>query len=480
MGMSFRDLREFLARLEDVGELVRIESEVEPKYDLAGFCHRMLEKRGPALYFENVSGSAIPVVAELFATRSRFAEALQTTVADVHTEWVKRLSQPRKPRMVERKEAPCKEVILRDADVDLSLLPVPTWNELDGGPYISFALTITRDAATGQRNVGVYRIQVHEKNVGGIMAAPYRHIMQHRRGTNGPLAVAVVIGADPATIIAGAAPFPYGIDEMEMAGGLGGQAIPMVPCESVPLEVPAESEIVLEGIIPEDELRDEGPYGEFTGYYGNRAPRPIIRFECMTMRRNPVFLATHHGMPPQDAHMLQSIPAEAEILRTVPLHGIRDVVLTEAGCGSFHAVASVEKEVEGYGKMAGLAILGSWAGRYIKQLTVVGADIDPKNRDMVEWAVATRVQPHRDIEIMNNLIGVILDPSLPESERASGHSRTSKVILDATGYGEGSPAPMPCRPPDETLRKVDAVWEKVIPVDKSGLRLTSSNKSGET
>jgi UbiD family decarboxylase len=148
---------------------------------------------------------------------------------------------------------------------------------------------------------------------------------------------------------------------------------------------------------------------------------------------------------------MQSIPAEAEIRRMVPLSGLRDINITESGCGAFTAVVSVDKLCEGYGKMFGLAVLGTWGGRYIKQLTVVDSSIDPRDPDMVAWAVATRVQPHRDIEILNGLVGIILDPSLPEFEKRSGHSRTSKMVIDATGYGDEGFVPELCMPPADAM-----------------------------
>jgi 4-hydroxy-3-polyprenylbenzoate decarboxylase len=180
------------------------------------------------------------------------------------------------------------------------------------------------------------------------------------------------------------------------------------------------------------------------------------------MRRDPILLAAYQGRPPQDSTLMQSIPAEAEIRRVLPLSGLRDIYITESGCGAFHAVVSVDKLCDGYGKMFGLSVLGTWGGRYIKQLTVVDSSIDPRNADLVAWAVATRVQPDRDIEILSGLVGIILDPSLPDSEKRSGRSRTSKMIIDATGYAEDLEPPRLCSPPAHAMEWAAKIADDIL------------------
>jgi UbiD family decarboxylase len=448
--MSIGTLRGFLDHLASSGQLIDVTGPADPLFEVAALSRVMLDRRGPALRFLDVKGHTAPVVTNLFATRDRFAAALGVTPAELHDTWSERVRQPLSTETVST--GPCKEIILKGDDVDLGLLPTPTWNELDGGPYISLPVQISRDPDTGTRNAATYRVQVHGRNRLGMLFGPYRHLAVQRAKRPGePFPIAITLGLPPTAHIAAAAPLPYGSDELAVAGALRQEPLQMVACETVPLEVPADAEVVLEGYILPDELQEEGPYGEFTGFYGDRAPRPVVEITCMTMRRDALHLSAYQGRPPQDSTLMQSIPAEAEIRRMVPLSGLRDINITESGCGAFTAVVSVDKLCEGYGKMFGLAVLGTWGGRYIKQLTVVDSSIDPRDPDMVAWAVATRVQPHRDIEILNGLVGIILDPSLPEFEKRSGHSRTSKMVIDATGYGDEGFVPELCMPPADAM-----------------------------
>jgi UbiD family decarboxylase len=459
--MTSPSLRGFLDDLASTGQLIDVTQEVDPLFEIAALSRVMLDRRGPALRFTNVKGHTMPVVTNLFAKRDRFAATMGVAESELHETWSERVANPLEPVTVST--GPCKEVILKGDEVDLGMLPTPTWNELDGGPYISLPVQISRDPDTGTRNAATYRIQVHDRNKLGMLFGPYRHLAVQRAKRPGePFPIAIALGVAPTAHIAAASPLPYGADELAVAGALRQQPLEMVACETVPLEVPADAEIVLEGYILPDELMDEGPYGEFTGFYGDRAPRPVVEVTCMTMRKDALFLSAYQGRPPQDSTLMQSIPAEAEIRRVMPLAGLRDIHITESGCGAFTAVASVDKLCEGYGKMVGLSILGTWGGRYIKQLTVVDSTIDPRNEDLVAWAVATRVQPHRDIEILTGLVGIILDPSLPDFEKSSGHSRTSKMVIDATGYAEAAPRPELCMPTPESMVWAHELAERLL------------------
>ena len=183
-------------------------------------------------------------------------------------------------------------------DVDLSRLPIPIWNELDGGPYITFPCHISRDPETGIRNAAMYRAQVFDRNTVGILAAPYRHINIQGRKQKGPFPVAIALGLDPAIHIASVSAFPFGVDEIAMAGALRQEAVSLVKCETIPLEVPATAEIVLEGELLYDETREEGLFGEFTGYYGIKVERPTIKIKAMTFRNDPIYLGSYEGKPP--------------------------------------------------------------------------------------------------------------------------------------------------------------------------------------
>src|SRR3990167_6442242 len=462
--MPYADLREFLHQLEKEGELGHVKRPVDLHYETGAVSRKALDLRGPALSFDNIRGHKIPLVVNLFATRRRYALGLDTTPEELHRHWIERTKEPIEPVIV--KDGRCKENAFIGKDVDLTKFPIPIWNELDGGPYITLPCHITKHPVTGARNASMYRAQVHDRATIGILAAPYRHIVLHRtealkRGE--PLPVAIALGVDPAITVASAAGFPYGVDELTMAGALRDEPIELVRCETIPLEVPASAEIVLEGEIDPKELREEGLFGEFTGYYGIKHPRPVIKIKAITHRNNPIYAASYEGLPPHDTALLQGLPIETEILRLCPLPGIQKVHVTEGGGGAFNCVISIKKQFEGFAKMIAMAALGTWGARYVKTLIIVDDDVDPFDWTQVEWALATRVQPHRDVEIIRDVVGCILDPSLSLQERRTGHSRTSKMIIDATKY-DAAEFEIPCRPKQDTMEKINREWvEYAIP-----------------
>jgi 2,5-furandicarboxylate decarboxylase 1 len=360
------------------------------------------------------------------------------------------------------RDAPCQEVVLIGDDADVTALPAPIWNALDGGPYLTLSCHITRDPSTGVRNVGVYRNQVHDARTLGLLAGPYTHIMlQRRKAPDEPFPVALAMGVDPRIVQTASSPLPFGTDELAVAGALRGAPIELVPCKTIPLEVPADAELVIEGEVRPavGERREEGPFGEFTGTYGGpRLPRMTIHVKAITHRRDPILHLAYQGAPPHETDVLTAAGKEAEVVRTVPLPGIKAVHITEGGCGVLHVVVSVEKLYEGYGKMVGMAVLSCPSGRHFKQVTVVDDDVDPFDSLAVEWAIATRVQAARDIEILREVTGIFLDPSLPPAEQA-GPARTSKMIIDATRYDAQNYPPV-CLPSVDAMAKVQREWER--------------------
>lgn len=471
--MSYRDLREFLARLEAEGELARVKARVGLEYEVGAVCRKVLDARGPALLFERPGDSAFPLATDLLATRRRVALALETEPSKLISEWIKRTAQPLRPTIVST--GPCKENILKGDEVDLFRFPIPVWNAMDGGPFITLGIHISRDPETGEYNAAVYRNHVHDHRTMGILAAPYRHISQQRakalaRGE--PFPVAVVIGVDPSVVLAAVSTLPLGTDELSLAGALRGDPLELVLCETIPLYVPAHAEIVLEGEIPPETIHDEGPFGEFTGYYGVEGWRPVIQIKAITHRHGAIHRASYEGKPPQETNVLAAVCGEGEIVRNVSLPGIQALHVTEGGCGAFNAVVSVQKRFEGYGKMVGMAVMGTWAGWAVKNLIVVDEDIDPYNWTEVEWALATRVQPHRDVEIIKESTGVSLDPSLPLDDRLSGRPLTSKMIIDATRH-DAKEFEVVCGPHKEAAEKVAREWAKYgvsLPYERSDCR----------
>jgi len=461
--MAYVDLRDFLRRLEKEGELARVQVEVEKDHEIAAICRKVNDAGGPALLFEKIKGYSVPLACNLVGTKKRFAMSLEMAEEELAEEWLKRTSAPPlEPVLVA--QGACQERVLQGKEVDLlKSFPIPIWNELDGGPYITSPIVTSRDPETGKRNAAMYRLQVHDRNRVGILMAPYRHTEIHRGKASSMegkgLPVAIAIGTDPAVALAAVAPLPWGVDEMAVAGSLRGKPVELVNCKTVELEVPADAEIVLEGEILFGERQEEGLYGDFTGYYGGKAMRPVIEIKAITHREQPIYQALYNGRPPTEEQILRGLPIEIDIARQCPLPGIKKVNLTIGGCGAFNCVVSIKQQYEGYGKMIALAVLGTWGARFVKTLIVVNDDIDPYDWTQVEWALATRVQPHRDVEIITNVVGCILDPSLPLHERQTGHLRTSKMIIDATRY-DADEFEIPCRPRQDVMEKVLREWQK--------------------
>lgn len=461
------DLRSYLALLEAEGELARVRVPVSLNQEVGAICLRNLRNGGPGLLFERPGSSDIPLAVDLLASRRRYGLALGVEPGELAAEWNRRASHPLPPIIVEK--GACQENVRLGDSVDLTQLPVPIWNEHDGGPYLTLSCHITKDPVTGVRNVGLYRNQLHDRDTLGILAGQYTHLgLQQRKAPGRPFPVAIVIGADPAVLMTAPSPIPFGSDELAVAGALRGKALELVPCRTIPLEVPTSAEIVIEGEILPDTLLEEGPFGEFTGYYGGlRMPRPVIRVKAITHRDNPILQATYEGRQPNESGFLTAVPREAELMRQIALPGVKKVHVTVPAGGSLHAVISVEKSYEGFGKYVGLAALGTQPGRYLKQVIVVDADVDPFDPVAVEWAIATRVQAHRNVEILKEVTGIFLDPSLPREEQV-GPARTSKMIIDATRYDAKSFPPV-CLPASEAMEKVEREWERY------GIRLGSKN-----
>lgn len=348
-------------------------------------------------------------------------------------------------------------------EVNLLQFPIPIWNEKDGGPFITAASVLAKDPDTGARNAGRYRVHVHDEKSTGIYAAAVRQITQwckkvHARGQSLP--VAIVLGPDPAVSLAAIVAFPPGVDELAMAGAIRGEPVDVVPCETVPLEVPATSEIVIEGEIRPGDLKPEGPFGEFPGYYGEVLDRPVIRVKAITHRNAPIFEASCEGKPPSGSSTTQLVPHEAEIMGRVTALGLKKIKFC-VGSAMFMAIAALDKQYAGHERAIAMAILSTPSGRFIKTLILVDDDIDPENWTQVEWALGTRFQPRQDVVILDDLPGIFLDPSLlpEEKELWPLGGRTSKIILDATKPIH-RPYAEECLPKRDVMRMVEANWEK--------------------
>jgi UbiD family decarboxylase len=460
--MPHEDVRHFLRALEERGDLTRVSANVDLHLEVGAICRKALDRRGPALWFEQPGAKPFPLVTGTLATRERIALALDTTPDQLQGHWLERGQARFKPATVQAAEAPCKERIRLGDDVDLSEIPVPQWNELDGGPFITLAACFSQDPGTGARNVGIYRAQVHSRDTVGLQGPAYRHVFLHARSAleaGEPFPVALVMGLDPVIALAAAAGLPAGEDELELAAALRQGPVETVPCETIPIEVPARAEFVLEGELLPGVQEEEGPFGDVTGYYSVRRPQPVVRVKAITHRSDAIHVAAYTGRPPSENALIVAVQNEGEVLRTVPLPGIRRINVSEGGCGGFNCIVSIEKAFEGQGRMIGLAILGTWAARPIKNLIVVDDDVDPFDWNQVEWALATRFQPARDMEVLTGINGHGLDPSIDVSERRKGTALTSKVIIDATRFNAAG-YEKECGPGDAMTRKVEENWDK--------------------
>ena len=452
--MAFRDLREFLKFLETQGELLTIDKQVDPHLEIGAVGY--LTRLDKAVLFTKVKGSDKSVAMNVLGTRKRIALALGTTEEGLTEKLSDGIANPIQPKLVS--DGPCKENILTGKKVDLNIFPIPQWNEKDGGRFIDFSNVITKDIETGVQNAGMYRIHVQGKNKTSIYVADRQHIGRHykqaKEAGKKTLEMAVVFGLEPVTNLMGPCPTEYGLNELELAGGLRGEPVEVVKCETVDLVVPATSEIVLEGKIPIGVHETEGPFGEFTGYYSGTYEHPIFKISAITHRNNPIFQGTYLGRPPTEGHIVGETIMEAltyiEAKKKLP--ELRGVHIME-GTGWIIFAASIKKEYEGQIQRVANVIWSTQVGDYGKILIVVDDDINPYNIYDVIWALATRYQPEFDTYITPRVAGYGIDPSERITsargiETGGTSSLTSRVVIDATVPFERPIMGEPVEPPD--------------------------------
>ena len=302
--MAYRDLREFIKKLEEEGELRRVKKEVNWDIEIGTIMTKIFGMNGPAILFENVRGSNFPLLSGAMFTDKRYALGIQASSSDKRTLIKKVLEaakNPVAPIMV--KDGVCKEYIDKGDNIDLYKFPTPRWQDLDGGRFIgTLGVVITRDPETGIRNMGIYRQQIHGKNKTGILhTQQVGQMFEKYKAMNKPMPIATAIGVDPGVLVAACCQLAYGQDELEVAGALRGAPVELVKCETVDLEVPANAEIVLEGEITPDENRweIEGPFGEYPGYYATvTMKRPVINLTAVTYRDKPILHFKGFKFPP--------------------------------------------------------------------------------------------------------------------------------------------------------------------------------------
>jgi len=457
--MPYASLRDFMDRLEKTGRLVRVKAPVSPNLEMTEIQTRLLAEKGPAVLFENVVGSDVPVLVNLFGTVERVAWGMDREPHQLRAvgETLAFLRQPEppggwrealdmlpmlrtvmamKPKTVG--SAPCQEVVLTGDDIDLGKLPIQTCWPGEPAPLITWPLIVTQGPdPKGDKqdsfNLGIYRLQVTGRNTTLMRWLKHRGGAQHHQrwkgaGKREPLPVAAVIGADPGTILAAVTPVPDTLSEYQFAGLLRGKKVELVDCKTVPLKVPAEAEIVLEGHVSLDDYGDEGPYGDHTGYYNSVERFPVFTISAITMRKKPIYLSTFTGRPPDEPSVLGEALNEVFIpLFQQQFPEIVDFWLPPEGCSYRIAVVSMKKAYAGHAKRV---MMGVWSYlrqfMYTKWVIVVDADIDARNWKDVMWALSTRMDPARDITVIENTPIDYLDFASPVSGLGS------KIGLDAT------------------------------------------------
>ena len=506
--MSYRSLRDFITMLEEAGDLVRVAQPVSTVLEMTEIQTRLLASDGPAVIFERPlmpdgTVSPLPVLVNLCGAVRRVAMGVTMGVGETGAvsgpnglskdarslravgETLAFLRQPEPPAglkdalellplaktVLSMKPstrafggAPCQEVVMTGENINLDSLPIQTCWPGEPAPLITWPLVVTKgpsDAREDGFNLGIYRMQKLAPNKAIMRWLHHRGgAQQHQRWgkeMSEPMPVAAVLGADPGVIIAAVTPVPDTLSEYQFAGLIRGKKAELVDCKTVPLKVPAEAEIVLEGYVSLEEYADEGPYGDHTGYYNSVERFPVFTISAITMRRDPIYLSTFTGRPPDEPSVLGEALNEVFIpLLQQQFPEIVDFWLPPEGCSYRIAVISMKKAYPGHAKRV---MMGAWSFlrqfMYTKWIIVVDDDIDARDWKDVMWAISTKMDPARDITVIENTPIDYLDFASPEP------SLGSKIGLDATDkhypetkreWGEE------IRMSDEVIDKVDAMW----------------------
>lgn len=426
------DLRQFLNLLEAAGELRRVSVPVDPKHELGAICKIHNERpNGPALLFENIQGSTVPVVGQLLASDRRVALALGLSPENVFEETVKRATHPMPPRLVAN--GPCQEVVMEGADVDITKLPLCTNNPRDGGPYITAGHVIIKDLEFGN-NLAIYRMMLVSKNEVTIRFTPghdgYDFIKNAEKRGQRKFEVAVCIGVPPSVYVASQFEPRAGVYELEIAGGLAGAPIDVVKCRTIDLEVPALAEFVLEGeLTVPAKTGSEGPFGEFCGYTTQQVPNErIMTIKALTHRKNPVYHNIWLGKPPHEHLYVDALTyAVAAYLELKPAYPALKKAYAPPWGVSIVLILQLENRLKRPGIVDNIlaASLYTRSGKW-KHVIVVDEDINMEDPNEVLWALTTRFQPATDMYMIPRGITSSLEPS------ATADGLTSKLMLDLT------------------------------------------------
>ncbi len=485
--MKYKDLRDFIEQLEARGELKRVRMQVDPYLEVTEICDRTLRAGGPALLFERPKGSDIPLLGNLFGTPARVALGMGEESTEALREIGKLLAflkEPDPPKGMKdawrtlpvfkkildmaprvRKQPPCQEVVHEGDAVDLGRFPIQHCWPGDAAPLITWGLVITRGPQKPRQNLGIYRMQVLGRNRvimrwlahrGG--ALDYRDWQQAHPGE--PFPIAVALGADPATILGAVTPVPDSLSEYAFAGLLRGSRTEVAACLGSDLQIPASAEIVLEGHLFPDDLAEEGPFGDHTGYYNEVDRFPVFTIERITHRRDPIYHSTYTGRPPDEPAILGVALNEVFIpLLQKQFPEIVDFYLPPEGCSYRLAVVSMKKQYPGHAKRV---MMGVWSFlrqfMYTKFVLVVDDDINARDWKDVIWAMTTRMDPARDTLLIENTPIDYLDFASPVSGLGS------KIGFDATNKWPGETSRewgQPIAMTPEIKARVDTIWDQL-------------------
>ena len=467
----FFTLRDYLAYLEKNDRLLHVDVPVDANLEIGGLSRRLMEEGSDkACMFWNTTSSfegwhvESPFQVSVEGGHRHikmFEDLFNVSREHFFKNWFEKLAKPLPPKIV--KDGPCKEVILKGDDVDLQKIPVERCGSMQGGPFVSLGNCFTKHPDTGVVNLGIYRLHVKSRDHTGILIVPHQSVatIYAKYDVLGkPMPMAVAIGTDPLLPMCGAAPFPHNQSEIDGWGAITGQPLEMVPCETIDMLVPAQSEYILEGEVLQGEREMEGPFGEYTGFYSGVRDLPIFKVKCITHRKNPIYQTITIGKPQSEGNFLTEMGFGLELARvcnnSLPeVTGVRSMV-SHGLCTVIQI--SKERRYKGIAQRAGNLV---WANKsHVKNVFVIDDDIDIWDNNDILWAFATRFQANKDLAIVPNVSGVRLDPSEPHGGE---EGISCKMIMDCTEpfppmhapYMRGVALPTP-----ETREMVNKKWKE--------------------
>jgi len=476
MGFPFRDLRQWMSKLEAAGDLVRNRTEVDIRGDVAVISRKIARTEGPAVLHENIMGyPGWRIFSDGITTRRRRLLALDIP-SDTPSRQITRVTAAKiskggstKSKILE--DGPCKEVKLFGEDIDLLGIPMAFSGSRESVPYLTAGISFVKDPETGWTNSGIRRFQLIGKDKLTDLVEPYQHegvIFAKYLKQNKPMPIAIVVGTDPVALMCSTIPAPPQVDEMDYWSAFTGQPLEVVKCETNEILVPATAEMIIEGLIDPEVRALEGPFPEFSGYYSGYRMCPIVNIKAITMRKDPIYRYMYMALSPSEGHGLGNFVSEVELYRQLNalIPEVSDVAVLSSY--SFTTAVSVDKKARlrapGLQRKIGLAVKCVKAGVLVKNVLIVDDDVDVHNMHDLMWCMSVKFQPSRDITIVRDIPGALLDPSMlwvGHEGKRSGH--ISYAVFDCTEkpapYDEGYKRGL-ATPPPEFLDIVEKKWSQ--------------------